>query len=59
MMLTENHRIKRNRHKELFKKIDAYCYCAKNLSNSAQYLICQSYRIHQMLKNQEVLETWE
>ena len=59
MMLTESHSIKRNRHKELFKKIDAYCYCAKNLSNSVQYLICQSYRIHQMLKNQEVLETWE
>ena len=59
MILTENHRIKRNKHKELFKKIDAYCYCAKNLSNSVQYLICQCYRIHRKLKNEEMLEPWE
>ncbi len=59
MILTENHRIKRNRHKELFKKIDAYCYCAKNLSNSVQYLICQCYRIHRKLLNEEILESWE
>ena len=59
MILTENHRIKRNRHKELFKRIDAYCYCAKNLSNVVQYLICQCYRIHQKLKNQDAVEPWE
>ena len=59
MILTENHRIKRSKHRELFKKIDAYCYCAKNLSNSVQYLICQCYRIHQKFKNQEALEPWE
>ena len=59
MILTENHRIKRNRHKELFKKIDAYCYCAKNLSNSVQYLICQCYRIHRKLVNNEIVEPWE
>ena len=59
MILTENHRIKRNKHKELFRKIDAYCYSAKNLSNSVQYLICQCYRIHQKLKNEELLESWE
>ena len=59
MILTENHSIKRNRHKELFKKIDAYCYCAKNLSNSVQYLICQCYRIHRKLRNGEMTEPWE
>ena len=59
MILTENHRIKRNKHNELFKKIDAYCYCAKNLSNSVQYLICQCYRIHRKLRNGEMIEPWE
>ncbi len=59
MILTENHSIKRNRHKELFKKIDAYCYCAKNLSNSVQYLICQCYRIHRKLRNGGMTEPWE
>ncbi len=59
MILTENHRIKRNRHKELFKKTDASCYRAKNLSNSVQYLICQCYRIHQKLKNNGILDPWE
>ena len=59
MILTENHRIKRTRHKELFKEIDAYCYCAKNLSNSVQYLICQCYRIHRKLKNGEMPDPWE
>ncbi|MBR4760712.1 MAG: transposase [Lachnospiraceae bacterium] len=59
MILTENHRIKRNKHRELFKKIDAYCYSAKNLSNSVQYLICQCYRIHQKLKNGEIPDPWE
>jgi len=59
MILTENHRIKRSRHRELFKKIDAYCYCAKNLSNSVQYLICQCYRIHQKLKKGEIPDSWE
>ena len=59
MILTENHRIKRSKQKELFKKIDAYCYCAKNLSNSVQYLICQCHRIYQKLKNGESPEPWE
>jgi putative transposase len=59
MILTESHRIKRTKHKDLFKKIDAYCYCAKNLSNSVQYLICQCYRIHRKLRNEEMLEPWE
>jgi len=59
MILTEEHRIKRGRQKALYKTIDAYCYRAKNLSNSVQYLICQSYRIHHKLKNRKQLETWE
>ena len=59
MILTEYHRIKRNKNKELFKKIDAYCYCAKNLSNSVQYLICQCYRIHRKLRSEEMTEPWE
>ncbi len=59
MILCEEHRIKRCRQNELFKAIDSYCYSAKNLSNSVQYLICQCYRIHQKLKNLDILETWE
>ena len=59
MILTEEHRIKRSRHKELFRMIDGYCYRAKNLSNSVQYLICQCYRIHQKLRNNDVLDPWE
>lgn len=59
MMLTEEHRIKRSSQKELFKIIDEYCYRAKNLLNTVQYLICQSYRIHQKLKNSDTLEQWE
>ncbi len=59
MILTESHRINRTGHHDLFKKIDAYCYCSKNLSNSVQYLICQCYRIHQKLRNAEMMEAWE
>ena len=59
VILTENHKIKRCKHSELFKKIDAYCYRAKSLSNSVQYLICQCYRIHQKLKKGETPDLWE
>ena len=59
MILTENHRIKRGRHKKLFHTIDDYCYRAKNLSNSIQYLICQCYRIHQKMSRNDTLEPWE
>ncbi len=59
MILTEEHRINRCQQKELFKTIDGYCYNAKNLSNSVQYLICQCYRIHQKIKNRELLAYWE
>ncbi len=59
MILAEEHRIKRGRQNELFKNIDDYCYRAKNLPNSVQYLICQCYRIHQKLKNPDIPEPWE
>ena len=59
MILTEEHRISRSRHKELFRKMDKYCYLAKNLSNSVNYLLKQCYRIHRKLKEGEVLESWE
>jgi putative transposase len=59
MILTEIHRIKKVRNKELFKRTDDYCYCVKNLSNTVQYLICQCYRIHQKLKKGEQTEPWE
>ena len=59
MMLTEEHRIKKSRDKELDKKIDGYCYCAKNLSNSVQYLICQCHRIHEKLRDDKSLDQWQ
>ena len=59
MILTEEHRISRSRHKELFRKMDKYCYLARNLSNSVNYLLKQCYRIHRKLKEGEVLESWE
>ena len=59
MILTEEHRISRSRHKELFRKMDRYCYLAKNLSNSVNYLLKQCYRIHRKLKEGEILDSWE
>ena len=59
MILTEEHRIKKCRDKELFRQIDAYCYRAKNLSNSVNYIISQCYRIHRLLENGEIIDSWE
>ena len=59
MILTEEHRISRSRHKELFRKMDRYCYLAKNLSNSVNYLLKQCYRIHRKLAQGEILDSWE
>ena len=59
MILVEEHRIKRTGHRMLFHEIDDYCYRAKNLSNSVQYLICQSFRIHRKLQKAEMLGDWE
>ena len=59
MILTEEHRISRSRHKELFRMMDRYCYLAKNLSNSVNYLLKQCYRIHRKLEQGEILDSWE
>ena len=59
MILTEQHFIKIVKQQELLKKIDEYCYAAKNLSNSVNYIIKQCYRIHQKLKNGDILDSWE
>jgi len=62
MILTEEHRIKSNNkksNKTLFRKIDDYCYAAKNLSNTVNYIITQSQRINRKLKEGEVLNSTE
>ena len=59
MILTEEHGIRKGSSRELFRKIDGYCYLAKNLSNSVNYLIRQCYRIHTKLRDSEDLEEWE
>ncbi len=59
MLLSEEHRIRACIDKALFKEIDGFCYRAKNLSNSVNYLIRQLFRIHTKLKEGEELEEWE
>ena len=59
MILSEEHRIKKHNNKKLLHEIDDYCYKVKNLSNSVNYLIKQSYRIHTKIKNGKTLEEWE
>ena len=59
MILTEEHRIKGSRHKKLFKAIDDYCYSAKNLSNTVNYIISQCLRISHKLKQGEMLNSNE
>lgn len=60
MILAEQHKINRSvKTKDLFRKIDGYCYSVKNLFNSVNYLIRQSYRIHNKLKDGKALEDWE
>ena len=39
--------------------MDRYCYLAKNLSNSVNYLLKQCYRIHRKLAQGEILDSWE
>lgn len=56
MILTEIHSIK---NKNLFQKIDQYCYVTKNLHNATNYLITQCSRISYKLKQGEVLDSWE
>ena len=59
MLLTEEHRIKKDGNKALFRKIDDYCFRAKNLHNSVNYLIKQCDRIHRKLYAGENPEPWE
>ncbi len=59
MILSEEHRIKRHNNKELLREIDGYCYKAKNLSNSVNYLIKQCYRIYTKIRDGKSLEDWE
>ena len=59
MILSEEHRIKRHNNKKLLREIDEYCYKVKNLSNSVNYLIKQSYRINTKIKSGKTLEEWE
>ena len=59
MLLVEEHKIKKNADKELFKKCDDYCYRAKNLYNATNYLIKQCDRIHVKLEKGLPLEDWE
>ena len=60
MILAEKHSIKNNRkNRELFERIDKYCYLSKNLYNAANYLVTQCTRISYNLKQGEILESWE
>ena len=59
MILSEEHRIRACSSRELFRRIDDFCYRSKNLSNSVNYLIRQCFRIHRKLQNAEEPEAWE
>ena len=59
MLLTEEHRIKKDGHKALFREVDDFCFRAKNLHNAVNYLIKQCDRIHRKLRLEETLEDWE
>ncbi len=59
MYLTEEHSISYSSNKDLFKEIDRYCFLAKNLSNTVNYLIRQCYRIHKKLQDGEILDSRE
>ena len=59
MLLTEEHRIKKDGHKALFRELDDFCFRAKNLHNTVNYLIKQCDRIHRKIRSGEVPEAWE
>ena len=60
MILTEKHSIKRKqKNKELYNRIDGYCYASKNLRNAVNYLITQCSRISFKLKQGEIIDSWE
>lgn len=59
MILSEEHSIRRSSCKELYKKIDDYCYRSKNLHNQTNYLITQCSRIGRKLTEGTDPEPWE
>lgn len=59
MILSEEHSIRRSSCKELYRKIDDYCYRSKNLHNQTNYLITQCSRIGRKLKEGKDPEQWE
>lgn len=61
MILTEEHIIRcgNRKNRELYKKLDAYCFASKNLHNYANYLIVQCGRISDKLAKGEELLEWE
>ena len=59
MILTEEHIIRCHRQKDLYKRIDAFCYQSKNLYNATNYLISQCSRISRKCRERSSLETWE
>ena len=59
MLLTEEHRIKKDGHKALFRELGDFCFRAKNLHNAVNYLIKQCDRIHRKISSGETLEAWE
>ena len=60
MILVEQHTIKfNNKNKELFERIDSFCYASKNLRNYTNYIIKQCSRISYKLKQGEILDSWE
>ncbi|SDW45920.1 putative transposase [Lachnospiraceae bacterium KHCPX20] len=58
MILTETHSIKR-KNKDLYEKVDRYCFASKNLRNYTNYIIKQCSRISYKLKDGEILDSWE
>ena len=59
MILCEEHSIRRSACRELYDRIDDFCYRSKNLHNLANYLITQCSRISRKLKDGGILEEWE
>jgi len=60
MILTEEHTIRKKvSTRELFHRIDTYCYQVKNLHNTVNYRISQCSRISRKLAARKEPEDWE
>ena len=55
MLLTEEHRIKKDGHKALFRELDDFCFRAKNLHNAVNYLMISVAKIRKILENTQFL----